>query len=243
MIISIIGFSQKSTSYEESKFGDKVVFYPQHEDDETLWAASAILDAIEEKGANNVYIVLVSYGTGIKILKDKKYNKLSNQEKYEYREREFLDAVKQLGIKKENIILLPRLNNSDVTSFELMEKVALSFEKKYDNVTHVAHTYKYDWHLQHLKNGSIIQSLYNCGKIKHALYFIKPQYEKDIPTSEKIIYQSKSTKDKQKIKRACMAYKLINEKAKRDGIGYKSDYKSFESLMQKNRSILHTPNV
>ena len=51
-----------------------------------------------------------------------------------------------------------------------MEKTALDFERKFDNVTHVAHTYKYDWHLQHLKNGSTIQSLYNSGKIKHALY-------------------------------------------------------------------------
>ena len=45
------------------------------------------------------------------------------------------------------------------------------------------------------------------------------------------------------IKKACMAYKIIDEKSKREGIGYKSDHKSFEDLMIKNRSILHTPNV
>ena len=168
---------------------------------------------------------------------------MSNQEKYEYREREFLDAVKELGVKKENIILLPRINNSEVTSFNLMEKTALDFERKFDNVTHVAHTYKYDWHLQHLKNGSTIQSLYNSGKIKHALYFIKPRYEKDLPISEKIIYKSETTMEKQRIKKACMAYKIIDEKSKCEGIGYKSDHKSFEDLMIKNRSILHTPNV
>ena len=38
-------------------------------------------------------------------------------------------------------------------------------------------------------------------------------------------------------------YKIIDEKSKREGIGYKSDHKSFEDLMIKNRSILHTPNV
>ena len=151
--------------------------------------------------------------------------------------------VKELGVKKENIILLPRINNSEVTSFNLMEKTALDFERKFDNVTHVAHTYKYDWHLQHLKNGSTIQSLYNSGKIKHALYFIKPRYEKDLPISEKIIYKSETTMEKQRIKKACMAYKIIDEKSKREGIGYKSDHKSFEDLMIKNRSILHTPNV
>lgn len=200
LIILLVGFIDKSTSYDTSNFGDTVVFYPQHQDDETLWAASAILEAIQERGADNVYVVLVSYGTGIKVLKDEKYSQLSNMQKYEYREREFLDAVKQLGVKQENIILLPRINNSESTSFELMEQTALNFEHRFKNVTHVAHTYKYDWHLQHLKNGSVIQSLYNSGKIKHALYFIKPQYEKDIPAQEKIVYKSQSPTEKIKLK-------------------------------------------
>ena len=243
LIILLVGFIDKSTSYDTSNFGDTVVFYPQHQDDETLWASAAIIEAINEVGADHVYVVQVSYGTGIKVLKDEKYSQLSNMQKYEYREREFLDAVKQLGVKQENIILLPRINNSESTSFELMEQTALNFEHRFKNVTHVAHTYKYDWHLQHLKNGSVIQSLYNSGKIKHALYFIKPRYEKDLPISEKIIYKSETTIEKQRIKKACMSYKIIDEKSKREGIGYKSDHKSFEDLMIKNRSILHTPNV
>ena len=37
--------------------------------------------------------------------------------------------------------------------------------------------------------------------------------------------------------------KLIDENMQREGIGYQSDHKSFEKLMNKNRSILHTPNV
>ncbi len=43
LIVAVIGVMQQSTSYEQSNFGDTVVFYPQHEDDETLWAGSAIL--------------------------------------------------------------------------------------------------------------------------------------------------------------------------------------------------------
>ena len=239
----ITGFENEET-YGDTKFKDNVVFYVQHQDDETLWASAAIIEAINEVGADHVYVVQVSYGTGIKVFKNEKvFENMTSQEKYEYREREFLAAVNDLGVKRENVILLPRINNSEVTSFNLMEKTALDFERKFDNVTHVAHTYKYDWHLQHLKNGSTIQSLYNSGKIKHALYFIKPRYEKDLPISEKIIYKSETTSEKQRIKKACMAYKIIDEKSKREGIGYKSDHKSFEDLMIKNRSILHTPNV
>ena len=239
----ITGFENEET-YGDTKFKDNVVFYVQHQDDETLWASAAIIEAINEVGADHVYVVQVSYGTGIKVFKNEKvFENMTSQEKYEYREREFLAAVNDLGVKRENVILLPRINNSEVTSFNLMEKTALDFERKFDNVTHVAHSYKYDWHLQHLKNGSTIQSLYNSGKIKHALYFIKPRYEKDLPISEKIIYKSETTMEKQRIKKACMAYKIIDEKSKREGIGYKSDHKSFEDLMIKNRSILHTPNV
>lgn len=37
LIILLVGFIDKSTSYDTSNFGDTVVFYPQHQDDETLW--------------------------------------------------------------------------------------------------------------------------------------------------------------------------------------------------------------
>ena len=168
---------------------------------------------------------------------------MTSQEKYEYREREFLAAVNDLGVKRENVILLPRINNSNSTSFDLMESQALKFEKELKSVTHVAHTYKLDWHLQHLKNGAVIQSLYNAGKVKDVKYFVKPQYEKDIPTDERIFYKVVDDKDKEKIRKACGEYKLIDKDKKREGIGYKSDHMSFERLMKNYDSILHTANI
>ena len=144
----ITGFENEDT-YGDTKFKDNVVFYAQHQDDETLWASAAIVEAINEVGADNVYIVQVSYGTGIKIFKNEKtFENMSQEEKYEYREREFLEAVENLGIKRKNVILLPRINKSNSTSFDLMEQVALKFENELNSVTHVAHTYKLDWHLQ-----------------------------------------------------------------------------------------------
>lgn len=235
---------QHKESYGNTKFKDNVVFYAQHQDDETLWASAAILDAIKQVGADHVYVVQVSYGTGIKIFKkEKMFKNMSLREKNEYREREFLAAVKDLGVKRENVILLPRINKSNSTNFQLEEDQALKFEKELKSVTHVAHTYKLDWHLEHLKNGSVIQSLYNAGKIKDVKYFIKPQYEKDIPESERIFYKVTDEKDKEKIKKACGEYKLIDKSKKRDGIGYKSDHKSFERLMRNYSSILHTANI
>ena len=65
------GFENEN-NYENKKFKDNVVFYAQHQDDETLWASAAIIDAINEVGVDNVYIVQVSYGTGIKVFKNEK---------------------------------------------------------------------------------------------------------------------------------------------------------------------------
>ncbi len=237
------GFENEN-NYENKKFKDNVVFYAQHQDDETLWASAAIIDAINEVGVDNVYIVQVSYGTGIKVFKNEKiFENMSHEEKYEYREREFLEAVEHLGIKRENVILLPRINKSDSTSFDLMEEVALKFEHELKSVTHIAHTYKLDWHLQHLKNGSVIQALYNSGKIKDVKYFVKPEYKKYIPYSERIFYKVVDEKDKEKIRKACESYKLIDKNKKREGIGYKSDHRSFENLMKNYDSILHTANI
>lgn len=230
-----------SFTYNDN-FSDIVVFYPQHEDDETLWASSAILEAINHKGKENVYIVLVSDGRGISVFDKKKYMNLTEKEKYNLRKREFLAALKDLGVKRENIILLPEISSKE-DKFTLMRKTALNFEHKYKNVTHIAHSYIYDSHSEHLKNGQVIQQLYKEKKIKHALYYVKPQYENYIDNDKKIVYKTRDKYEREKIKRACIEYKFIDENQKREGIGYQSDHKSFDRLVIINKSILHTPNV
>ena len=49
----VSGFGDEE-DYGHTKFKDNVVFYSQHQDDETLWAASAIIEAINEVGADHV---------------------------------------------------------------------------------------------------------------------------------------------------------------------------------------------
>ena len=67
----------------DTKFKDNVVFYAQHQDDETLfWASAAILEAINEVGVDNVYVVQISYGTGIKIFnKEETFKNMGQMEK------------------------------------------------------------------------------------------------------------------------------------------------------------------
>lgn len=233
-------------NYSHKKFKDYVVFYVQHQDDEVLWAGSAIVNAIKERGKNHVFVVLVSTGCGIYVFnKYKKYENLTDTQKSEYRNREFLASLDNLGVKKENIILLPEKNVNGNTDFNYMEKVALIFEENLKSVTHIAHTYKLDDHLQHLKNGSVIQNLYNVGKIKDAKYFVKPKFADKITFNNKIVYKANSIEDYEKVKNACEQYKLVDELEYREGIGYKSDHKSFDELLSNKDvpAILHTPNL
>ncbi|HDA5277623.1 TPA: PIG-L family deacetylase, partial [Clostridioides difficile] len=63
LCLILTGFSSY-VNYSHKKFKDYVVFYVQHQDDEVLWAGSAIVNAIKERGKNNVFVVLVSTGCG-----------------------------------------------------------------------------------------------------------------------------------------------------------------------------------
>lgn len=243
IITGFSGITNKSDA-QNKDFKDYAVFYPQHQDDEVLWAGSAIVEAIEECGKDNVFVVQVSKGSGISVFnKDEKYKNLTNEEKTNLRNKEFLASVEALGVKKENVILLSDINKSNSTDFNLMERVALEFEKNLKSVTHIAHSYKLDNHLQHIKNGSIIQGLYNVGKIQDAKYFIKPQFENKIDSSEKIIYSADNQEEYEKVKKACYQYELVDEANGREGVGYKSDHKSFDRLVRQKTvpAILHTP--
>ena len=147
---------EKEIGIYNRPFKENVVFYPQHQDDEVLWGGSALRRAINILGADHVFVVLVSDGSGVNVFKDKTYENTSREEKEKLRNKEFYAALYDLGIKKENILILADMDNKRGSHFELMREVALNFEQKYKSVTHIAHTYKYDDHIMHRKNGKVI---------------------------------------------------------------------------------------
>lgn len=236
-------YTKKLSGIYNKSFEKYVVFYPQHQDDEVLWGGSAILEAIRQNGKDNVYVVLVSDGSGVNVFKNKKYKNLSRKEKEKLRNYEFKAALKDLGVKEENTIILSEVDNKVGTHFDTMEKVALEFENKFKNVTHVAHSYKYDDHSMHIKNGNVIHTLYKKGKIKHTLYFLKPSYLYNVDDSNKIIYLSKDNKSRNVLKNACLEYKIIDESKNRYGIGYISAHSHFDYLLNDKNltSVLHLP--
>lgn len=222
------------------KFEQNVVFYPQHQDDEVLWGASAILRAIETCGQDHVYIVLVADGLGVNVFNDKAYENMTHEQKKEIRDTEFKAALSQLGVKEKNIIILSDINKEDENKFELMEKTILEFENTLKNVTHVSHHYEYDDHPMHIKNGQVLKSLKNEGKVKDVLYFIKPQYLKFIPVKNRVIYKVNNKSEYNKVKKACYEYKIVDIENGRYGVGYTSSHSYFDNLLKSSdfKSIL-----
>ncbi|MCR8746353.1 PIG-L family deacetylase [Romboutsia lituseburensis] len=215
----------------QRSFKEHVVFYPQHQDDEVLWGGSAIVEAIKQCGKDNVYVVLVSDGSGVNVFNNHKYKDLTRKEKEALRNVEFKAALKHLGIKEKNIIILADIDNHEGTHFDLMEKVALNFEKKFVSVTHVSHCYKLDNHPMHRQNGKVIHKLYEEGKLKDVMYFLKPKYAEKVDPNKKTTYVVINDKEYNKIKNACKEYQLKNNKDHRYGIGYTSAHSYFDELL------------
>lgn len=225
-------------------YSDTVVFYSQHQDDETLFAGSAIVDAIKSVGKENVYVVLISDGDETGVFLDERYQNLSIAEKARLRNNEFTAATTALGVPKENLLFL-NLPEKQI-DVELVGNTILNFEQQYKNVTHVTHTYKYDSHPQHLKMGAILYNLYNKGLIKDCRFFAKKEF---VPTNinNKLLIEgvSDNAEERQKILNACNEYKLDNKDMVREGIGYKSVKSLFDNLTSDplNTSYLHEPGI
>lgn len=224
-------------------YSDKVVFYSQHQDDETLFAGNAIIDAISAVGAENVYIVLISDGNESGVFTSPRYSNLTLEKKTALRNNEFKAAVTQLGVLEENLIFLnqPEKNIDE----NLVINTMLDFENKFSSVTHVTHSYKYDLHDQHLKTGNILYSLYKENKIQDCRFFARRDL---IPKdNNKLLIQSVSDNEyeKNKLLKACYEYKLDNGDMIREGIGYKSVSSLFDALTSDplNISYLHEPGL
>lgn len=212
-------------------FKQHVVFYPQHQDDEILWGVSAITKAIEERGADNVYVVLVSDGSGVNVFaRNPRFKGISRKEKETLRNNEFKAALSELGVKEKNIIILADDDNKSGTHYELMEKTMLKFEQELGSVTHIAHHYKYDDHIMHRKNGEVLKRLSDEHKIKDARYFMKPKYIKYIPEDKREYYKSETEVERDRAKKAMDQYKVIDENRGKLGIGYTSAHSYFDHL-------------
>lgn len=224
-------------------YGDAVVFYSQHQDDETIFAGSTVVDAIKSVGAENVYIVLITDGDESGVFTAERYKHLTILEKSTLRNNEFKAATSQLGVLERNLIFLNQPEKN--VDLKIVENTILDFENKYSTVTHITHSYKYDTHPQHLSTGEKMLELYEKGLIKDCRFFGRKEL---IPnTNKKLLINSVAdTEDERnKVLMACYEYKVDNQDMVREGIGYKSVASLFDPLTANplTPSYLHEPGL
>lgn len=224
-------------------YGDKVVFYVQHQDDETIFGGSTVIDAIKSVGSENVYMVLVTDGSGSKVFNYERYKGLAHEQKVNLRDNEFKAAISRLGVKLENVVFLNQ--PEDKIDNELLKDTILYFENTFNNVTHITHSYKYETHLQHIATGNTVNSLYVNGLIKDCRFLAREDKISGISRHQLIESVADNNGEKKKVLNACSEYKLDNKDMIREGIGYKSVSKLFIRLTSNPKvpSYLHESGI
>lgn len=224
-------------------YGDKVVFYVQHQDDETIFGGSAVIDAIKSVGSDNVYIVLVTDGSGSNVFNFDRYKDITHQQKVDLRDNEFRAAIDKLGIKLENVVFLNQPESK--IDNELLKDTVLYFENSFNNVTHITHSYKYETHVQHIATGNTINNLYINGSIKDCRFLAREDKISGISRSSLIESVADDEEEREKVLNACREYELDNKDMVREGIGYKSVSGLFIGLTSNPKvpSYLHESGI
>jgi len=230
--------------------GDVVAFYPEHPDDDVLWGGSAIRSAVDTKGANNVYVVLVTRGLGATpFTRTAEYAALTSDQKGQLRENEFRAAMKELGVQSSKIIVLKDPKPGTDDSLVQMRATALQIERAAASVgktvTHVAHSYKYDDNAEHRGNGRVIKTLLDEGQIHDALFWFKPQYRFRVPADDVVKFQALDPSDRTAVHRAIDAYETTDTRAGLEAVGYRATpwYFAILSWDKYLTSTLHTAAV
>ena len=240
---TVIGnVNENSVSQAKSYiYGDVVVFYSQHQDDETLFAGSAIVDAIASVGKENVYIVLVTDGAQTGVFNSSRYINLTREEKATLRNNEFIAACTKLGIDPNNIRFLNEPDES--CKFSNLSNAVLDFESRYNNVTHVAHTYRYDINGQHLQSGKVVYDLFKQGLINDVRFFARTDQGNKIPLDYLIESVADNNEERERVIQAIEEYIRDDGDMIREGIAFKSVPSLFNALCNspKVNSYLHEP--
>ncbi len=230
--------------------GDVVVFYPEHPDDEVLWGGSAIRAALDSKGADNVYVVLVSRGLGATpFLAPRGFGGLTGAQRGQLREDEFRAAMAALGVASRNIVVLSDPAPRPEDGFSQMRQAALGFERRAtaagQTVTHVAHSYALDNNGLHRGNGRVIKDLVDQGKIADALFWVKPEFKYNVPAGALLRFQALTPADSAAVHAAIGTYMRTSPAAGLEAIGFRSTPWYFYMLEWDTNltSLLHTAAV
>lgn len=197
---------------------DKVVFYIPHQDDEASYISQTILRAIKAKGAENVYIVMITDGAGSAVLtknggvtirkilyehgfissKDVKLPELKKGFQ-KARDNEFKASGKALGLPDENVIFVENLGFSRLpdgsTKAKDVKPIMKYFENLFKgNVTHVSYSFAFETHNDHQQIGQALNELYYDLSLNErsfcSVYFIIREDYRDLTANEIKTYKA-----------------------------------------------------
>ncbi len=228
----------------------KAVFYVPHPDDETLSMGVAIVNHLF--AGNDVYVVLLTHGrasNAFNVLNGTAncawHCKTHNPEAEGYssfdrtefgfaRIREFVEAVKALGVPESNMEI-HNLEDGQVT-VDQVKAVIRTWEIRFPGIKHKTMTY-HDDHPDHANAGRALLELYNAGIVSDARFYIKrTQYDQ---TGGAFEYCDLSYHPY--IHSAANAYMTWNPDQGRLAVGYHSVKAEFDALLGNPRSKFHKP--
>lgn len=246
-------------------FKSKVVFYSPHQDDETLYFGQTVLEAIKARGADNVYIVLISDGGASQVQKNSDVKELLTEMGITFskaRDNEFVVACNALGVKNvyfaENIGVARQADAGVIA--KNTKRVMEYFENKFKgDVTHITYSYNKDFetHKDHKATGQALKELYDTNKnnssFSSVFFIIKALGGKiySVPSSKLITLTEKKTSNSSEYLKLYNALKVYGEVEKNEGrigIGYRSVGTEMDRLMEAikddNKSVttqIHIP--
>lgn len=190
----------------------KAVFFFSHQDDVILFAHSAIVNAVNKLGAENVEVVLVNSGNGsdvyncIKLGRYKHIPKTMTLDEFvQARMNEFNAEMDTYGIPQNNrhYLMIPDSNTIKHTK-EVKESIE-NFTKK-GNYQFFTFSYFEEPQSDHKALGNVFRDMYYNQDINNVYYINKPQAYKHINKDIKISTNLINERDKEIVEEAIDCY-------------------------------------
>ncbi|MBR3676889.1 MAG: PIG-L family deacetylase [Alphaproteobacteria bacterium] len=216
--------------YKQLVGRNTVLYFAPHQDDELLSMGADICASVAN--GKDVHVVLCTDGSmsGVwKCLnnqkscswhKDKHTYNLSKNDFVAARDAEFKQSCTALGVKNENIHILPNRAVDGKLSVSFAEYIIRQFLKKFGRYATVCTIY-YDsgdnQHKDHKALGQAAENLWQKHLVRKVRFFVEPYHLSAEQTEFKQIKTTPNTK--QKIKQAIDSYSLWKPEAGRYAVG------------------------
>ncbi|WP_028777311.1 PIG-L family deacetylase [Shimazuella kribbensis] len=244
-------YTSKKSALSSEKIEPAIFFIP-HQDDETLSMGVAITQHLD--AGRDVIIVLYTNGEGSvaqKILNGQRKSNWwgsihdPNKEGYGYvndqtftqaRTKEFMTALLQLGVKRENIHIRPLL---PIPNLKTVKQLILEYAYKYPNASYKAMS-QHDSSLSHALSGQALVDLYHQHIISDIRLFVS---RNDFTKLKNLGFTIKPNFfQAYRIKKAALVYQTWNPKGGFFAIGYHSVASQFESMLSNIENRQHNPS-